>query len=602
MLVRASIARPRAARDDEGGIRILRARADALDLLRDSGGAGRRPAGRAIAAPARRPSESPRRLACGGVVGEQPVELAQHRRLARSGVAHHDRPRGAGLGAAIASITGRAWRSQMNSASARGTEVVSVCIVDMIDRCSRWIRPGRWATGMGSGAGGSGVGAGGLGVGAGGRASGRRLGGRDRRSARWSGSGVGSVGRDRSRLGRSGRGSARSVGTGVGSVVGTGVGSVVGTGSGSSAGSVVVGFVVFADEPPVAFEGACGAGAGAAAASVALRMLSVRGLVALALDVVGALDGLGRRRRCRDRGASQPAGRPSPTERRRGTTRPASRPATATASRSRRHWIPVRSRSPERCRRRERARRRPWRLSREDARTICAWLLQRPRRSPSRPSSAASAVSSDDVPGRRARPRPMRARARSAAAIARVGQRARGAERDDRLGVGVDRDRAVEPLGEELRDARNPGRAAGEQDRLEVGAVHARGLERVREDVDRALDAVLDHLLEFGARESHGGVGLTRRAPARRPRSRTRGPPWPRRTRDGARRARRVPRDRPDSSDADRPAAAITWRSTMSSKSAPPKSAMPSGSPTSRTPPSASLRRTTASNVPPPRS
>ena len=81
---------------------------------------------------------------------------------------------------------------------------------------------------------------------------------------------------------------------------------------------------------------------------------------------------------------------------------------------------------------------------------------------------------------------------------ARVGHRARGAEGDDRLRIGVDRDRPVEPLREELGDARNARRAAREQDRVELRAVHAGRLESGREHVDRALDTVFDHLLELG--------------------------------------------------------------------------------------------------------
>ena len=40
-------------------------------------------------------------------------------------------------------------------------------------------------------------------------------------------------------------------------------------------------------------------------------------------------------------------------------------------------------------------------------------------------------------------------------------------------------------------------------------ALNARGLERSCENVDRALDAVLDHLLELRTRQPDGGVDLT---------------------------------------------------------------------------------------------
>ena len=82
-----------------------------------------------------------------------------------------------------------------------------------------------------------------------------------------------------------------------------------------------------------------------------------------------------------------------------------------------------------------------------------------------------------------------------------VGDRPHGTQRDGGLRVGVDRDRAVEALRQQLGDPGDARRAAGQQDRCDVLRHHVRGLQEVRDDVDRPAETVLDHLLELSARE-----------------------------------------------------------------------------------------------------
>ena len=98
MLVRASIARPRPARDHEGGVRDPPSGFGCARPAPCRRGEGRRREGRAIAERARRPSSRPGCSASVAWSREKPVQLAQHRRLTGARVADDDGARRAGVG------------------------------------------------------------------------------------------------------------------------------------------------------------------------------------------------------------------------------------------------------------------------------------------------------------------------------------------------------------------------------------------------------------------------------------------------------------------------------------------------------------------------
>ncbi len=79
-----------------------------------------------------------------------------------------------------------------------------------------------------------------------------------------------------------------------------------------------------------------------------------------------------------------------------------------------------------------------------------------------------------------------------------------GAQCDRSLRIGIDRDRAVEALGQSLRYPRNPGRSADEKDGLESLGFQSRRIQCIIEGVDRAVHRRGDHVLEFRARQTNG--------------------------------------------------------------------------------------------------
>ena len=153
--------------------------------------------------------------------------------------------------------------------------------------------------------------------------------------------------------------------------------------------------------------------------------------------------------------------------------------------------------------------------------------------------------------------------------------------------------RAMRGMREEPPVSRIASRSAG---------VDARRLQCVVEHVDGALDA----RPRSSPRTRSGSVARwcapDRRAPARRPRSRTRAPPWPRRTRGAASPARRGLRVADESGCRQSGGGDHVAQHHVVEVRAAEVADVRAARRRCRTSPSASLRRITASNVPPPRS